>query len=91
MGGWNQADWVDSLPILKDNLISYYNRGNLLLLKVKCNSKNEKGLQTKQNVLRTLNNIPLNPESTFYYLILAFNLATNEFLGYPNISFIKTN
>jgi len=84
---WNQSIWVDSFPILRDNLTSYYNSGDLLLLKVKCFSKNMKGLISIEEKLFTLNNVPLKPESKYYYLVLAFNIKTNKFIGYPTFEF----
>lgn len=87
IGEWKQSNWVDSFPVLKDNLINYYNTGDLLLLRVKCYSKNTKGLKNLEGTLLTLNNVPLKPESKFYYLVFAFNLKTNKFLGYPTIEF----
>ncbi len=87
IGEWKQSIWVDSFPVLKDNLTSYYNTGDLLLLKVKCFSKNINGIKNIEGKLFTLNDIPLKTESKYYYLVLAFNIKTNKFLGYPTIEF----
>lgn len=85
LGEWKQSIWADSFPVLNGNSISYYNVGDLLLLKVNCFSRDERGLKKMDGVSFTLNNIPLRAESKYYYLVLAFNINTNKFLGYPTV------
>jgi hypothetical protein len=87
IGEWKLSNWTDSFPILKDNLKSYYNIGDLLLLKTKCFSKNIKELKSKDEKLFTLNDVQLKQESKYYYLVMAFNIKTNKFLGYPTVYF----
>lgn len=87
LGEWNQSYWVDSFPVLKENYSNYYNTGELLLVSEKCYVNNTLGLKDIDGIVFTLNNVVIKPESTFYFLVLAFNIKTNEFLGYPTVEF----
>lgn len=89
IGVWEQSIYIDSFPILKTKLISYYNIGNLLLLKVRCASTNKAGLKLSDEKRMTLNDIPLKKESTFYNLFFAFDIQKKEFIGYPKIEFLS--
>lgn len=90
---WIPKKWSDSIPIIKLSesgrigYYGYYNKGDLLLVKLKCYSTDREGLKLKSERLFTLNDIPFREESSSYYLVLAFDIRKNKFLGYPSLEF----
>jgi hypothetical protein len=88
---WELSKWVDSLPVLKNNMINYYKKGKHLLLTTQCSTGNRAGLQLQEDKWMTLNGIPLKPKSTYYTVFLLFDLKKNKFLGYPKLEFTNNN
>jgi hypothetical protein len=90
-GKWDLSSWVDSLPVLKDNGIGYYNKGDQLLLLVQCPAKNKHGLQQKDDKWITRSDILLKPGSTNFSILLLFDMKKNKFLGYPKLEFTTSD
>jgi hypothetical protein len=82
---WESTSWLDSLKILQLPNRSFFYYNDILFLEFVCSESYALGLTPDKT--KTLNNIPFDKTATDYKLIIAFDLKTKSFLGYPKITF----
>jgi hypothetical protein len=86
-GKWDSNAWTDSLPVCNGKLSDFYNTGETLYIKFICSKDFVQGLSP--DLMHTLNNVAIREEAKSYSLVLAFDLNSNSFIGYPEIKFIS--
>lgn len=77
---WTNSDWIKNIPLLETvQNKSFLLHGDTLYVVV------ETPTSSTLNSKMTLNNMTINRNSTHYQTILAFDIFTNRFIGYPTI------
>lgn len=82
---WDYNNWLNKIEGLKRQTNDYFLKGDTLFLTKEIQISDNIGFNKETN--QTFNNIQLTKGATFFQLVMAFNIKTNEFLGYPDIEF----
>ncbi len=82
---WDYNNWINKIEGLKKQTNDYFLKGDTLFLTKEIQISDSIGFNKETN--QTFNNIQLTKVANFFQLVMAFNIKTNEFLGYPEIEF----